>query len=447
MKPSFWTHPSVRAISKNADPVEVVLRRAQDLTLEAIEKGWQGPPFDAFELAKLCGIQVIAREDVGEARLMLGPTRKLEIHYNPLKPKARVKFSVAHEVAHTLFPDCAEGVRFRGARFAEREDEWQLEILCNLAAGDLLMPIGSFSELKFDQLVIERILEWRRRYEVSIEAMLLRILNFSSGSLLVFSASTIDAENYFFDYVIDANGAKRQLYGKQLRAESPLRNCSVIGFTEKGEDVWPEGIGLVRFECCAIPPYPGQSYPRIVGFARPKSEVPTSDTMMKEVKGNALEPRGGSHKLLVHVVNDKAISWGAGFAKNLAQRYPKSAEAYREYAMKHGRFHLGEIFSTQVRDDLEIIQLVAQKGFGHSGPARLRYIALRECLAKVAELAAEKQCEVHMPRLGTGFGGAPWTFVRDLVEQELCRKAIPVTVYDLDAPDKAQHRQPPLFAS
>jgi hypothetical protein len=376
MHSGFWTHPSVRGISKSLDPVDAVLTRAQDLTLEAIEIGWSGPPFDAFELAKLCNIQVLPREDVGEARLMLGPTGKLEVHYNPLRPKTRIKFSIAHEVAHSLFPDCTEAVRHRGARFVEREDEWQLEILCNLAAGELLMPIGSFQDFNQDKLAIDRVIEWRRKYEVSIEAMLLRILRLSTRKFFVFSASTHDGESYSFDYVIDSDGARKQLYGKSLPKESLLKNCSAVGFTEKGEDIWPEGIGAVCFECCAIPPFPGQSYPRAVGFARSKIAVAPRDNILKEVKGDALAPRGDGRKLLIHLVNDKAASWGAGFAKSVAKRYPKSEQAYREHVMKRGRFHLGDIFFTQVSHNLEIVQLVAQKGFGDSGPTRIRQAKL-----------------------------------------------------------------------
>jgi O-acetyl-ADP-ribose deacetylase (regulator of RNase III) len=445
MNSGFWTHPSVRGISKNLDPIEAVLARAQDLTLEAIENGWSGPPFDAFELAKLCDIQVLPREDVGEARLMLGPTGKLEVHYNPLRPKTRVKFSIAHEVAHSLFPDCTEAVRHRGARFVEREDEWQLEILCNLAAGELLMPIGSFQDFNPDELAIDRVIEWRRKYEVSIEAMLLRILRLSKREFFVFSASTYDGESYSFDYVIDSSGARKRLYGKSLPKESLFKNCSAVGFTEKGDDIWPEGIGAVRFECCAIPPFPGQSYPRAVGFARPQTVEAPGENFLKEVKGDALALRGEGRKLLIHLVNDKAASWGAGFAKSVAKRYPKSEQAYREHIMKHGRFHLGDIFSTQVSHDLEIVQLVAQMGFGHSGPIRIRYLALRECLGKVAKLAFDRKSEIHMPRIGTGFGGGSWSFVRELVDQEICRKRVSVTVYDFESAQVVKSKQPSLF--
>jgi hypothetical protein len=42
----------------------------------------------------------------------------------------------------------------------------------------------------------------------------------------------------------------------------------------------------------------------------------------------------------------------------------QSEQAFRAHVTKHGRFRLGDIFSIQVSHNLEIVQLVAQKGFG-----------------------------------------------------------------------------------
>lgn len=445
MSDTFWTHPSIRAIAKKSDPVEAVLQLAQDATLDALEKGWTGPPFDAFELAKIRGLQVVPREDVGEARLTRGPMGRVEIHYNPVRPKSRAKFSIAHEIAHSLFPDCAEAVRHRGFRIPERDDEWQLEILCNLAAGELLMPIGSFPDFDIKNLTIDHLLKLRRDYEVSTEAILLRILRFAGTDFYVFSASTLDGETYKFDYLLDYTGPKKQFYGKRLRKESLLKNCCAIGFTEKGKDEWPEGIGSVSVECCAISPYPDQSYPRIVGFAGKSSTTQHPLFKPKEVVGDALSPRGEGPNILIHLVNDQSASWGAGFAKSVSAKFPKAEKAYRARVISKGRFQLGQIFGTRVSENLEVVQLIAQHGFGAPDRVRVRYIALRECFKLVAKLALEQKAQVHMPRIGTGLGGGDWMFVRELVEQEFCRKAIPVTVYRFGNETKMTAKQPSLF--
>ncbi len=53
-----------------------------------------------------------------------------------------MRFSIAHEIANTLFPDHIERVRNRRAAVVTRNDDWQLELLCNIAAAEFLMPGG-----------------------------------------------------------------------------------------------------------------------------------------------------------------------------------------------------------------------------------------------------------------------------------------------------------------
>ena len=89
------------------------------------------------------------------------------LNSNPTRPAARVRYSVAHEIAHTLFADCAAHVRHRAARAELSGDEWQLEALCNVAAAELLMPLGSFPNLREESMTIERLVQLRRTYAVS----------------------------------------------------------------------------------------------------------------------------------------------------------------------------------------------------------------------------------------------------------------------------------------
>jgi Zn-dependent peptidase ImmA (M78 family) len=73
-------------------------------------------------------------------------------------------------------------------------DDWQLEMLCNMAASELLMPIGSLPLLEAEHLTIDSILELRKKYEVSTEAILLRAARITSEPCAVFTASRRDAE-------------------------------------------------------------------------------------------------------------------------------------------------------------------------------------------------------------------------------------------------------------
>jgi hypothetical protein len=49
-----WTHKSVIKLidESNEDPIYEMQRRARELVLRGLESGWQGPPFNAIELAR-----------------------------------------------------------------------------------------------------------------------------------------------------------------------------------------------------------------------------------------------------------------------------------------------------------------------------------------------------------------------------------------------------------
>lgn len=105
-----WTHPSVVALEREGDPLDVLTMRARQLVWQAVEKGWKGPPFDPFRLAELLGIKTVPREDIRDARIIpLGGSR-LAIEFNPNRPRGRLRYSLAHELAHALFSDCGETI-------------------------------------------------------------------------------------------------------------------------------------------------------------------------------------------------------------------------------------------------------------------------------------------------------------------------------------------------
>jgi len=187
---TYWTHSSVLALAENRNPIEVVVEKARALVLTAIEAGWSGPPFDPFALAELLRIPVVPRDDIKDARIVPGSSgARLVIEYNPSRPHARIRYSIAHEIAHTLFPDCRDRVRHRAPREHMERDDWQLEMLCNIAASELLMPVGSFPELASESLSIDNLISLRAHYEVSAEALLLRFARLTHLACFVFAAS------------------------------------------------------------------------------------------------------------------------------------------------------------------------------------------------------------------------------------------------------------------
>ena len=184
-----WSNPSVSAFAAGDDPVEKMVKTALRAALEGIQDGWQGPPFDPFTLAELRGIKVVPREDVADARTVPIGAERVQIEYNPNRPSQRIRYSIAHEIAHTFFPDCSERVRHRAAADESAPGEWELEMLCNLGAAELLMPTGSFPDLKTKQLTIEGLLGLRKQYQVSAESVALRYVNMTEQPAAVFVAS------------------------------------------------------------------------------------------------------------------------------------------------------------------------------------------------------------------------------------------------------------------
>src|SRR4051812_46947945 len=121
----YWTNPSVlKFAGSNSDPVAAIIETAQSVVLKAIDDGWKGPPFDPLMLADLLRIEIIARQDVVDARTTPAKNNRFLIEFNPNRPKARIRYSIAHEIAHTFFPDCHEQVRRRSA-LHENKDDWQ----------------------------------------------------------------------------------------------------------------------------------------------------------------------------------------------------------------------------------------------------------------------------------------------------------------------------------
>jgi O-acetyl-ADP-ribose deacetylase (regulator of RNase III) len=436
----YWTHPSVLALGMDIDPVQEVIKRARTSALDAVESGWSGPPFDPFDLAALCGIETLPRNDIQDARLIPLGSTKYRIEFNPHQPRARIRFSVAHELAHTLFPDCREQIRNRLGRRDMRSDEWQLEMLCNVAGAELLMPVGALPEFTEDSLTIDVLVQLRKRFEVSMEAVLLRAIRLARTPCAAFAASRQEdngSEGYQLDYVVNNNGWDSGLRTGQLLSEdSILSECNAIGFTSKGTVDWNGKRSQFRIECVGVPAHPSRAYPRIVGLIVPAKLSRCIQPSIKYVRGDATEPRGRGNRIIAHVVNDGAARWGAGFARVLGRKWTFVQKDFVQWTAAHRQqFRLGESRLCEIDESLAVFHMICQRGYGPSEKPRLKYRALELCLADLARIANERSASVHMPRIGCGQAGGKWEIVAELIDELLCRKHVEVTVYDLPNED------------
>lgn len=428
---SAWTNSSVRGFAGTTDPVAAVSRRAKEVVLGAVQQGWGGPPFDPFLLAELLGIKCVPVEEVADVRV-LSRGGHHEIEFNPNRPRQRIRFSVAHEIAHTLFPDWIQIARNRGVPHAPGDDGWQLELLCNLAASEFLMPTGDDIDPTLAPAV-DWVLELQEKFDVSIEAIAIRLAGVTRSPCTVTVAARVDeadaSKGFRVDYSVPSrNSSVRIPRGASFKG-NVFGQCTAVGYTAKGAESLPGRSEALYVECVGLPPYPGTSYPRVLGISRgPASAQPAA--LVNEVRGSALEPRGGGPRIIAQIVNDKGRTWGGGFSQAAREKYSSAHEEFKEWAEKGRRnLSLGRLHLAELEGGLAIASLVAQHGYGPSPVPRIRYNALGEALTRLSKLAAERRATVHMPRIGTGLAGGNWSVIRQMIDDALAATGIQVTVY------------------
>lgn len=430
-----WSNESVKRLAEGRDPVQVIVEAVREMVLEAIDRGWPGPPYDPFKLAELRGIAVSPRADIPEARTVPAGQSRYVIEYNPTRPPGRLRYSIAHEIAHTLFPDCAERIRNR-SRTRLSPDDWQLEALCNLAAAEILMPIGSMERQHDESISVEKILAARKRFDVSTEAVLIRLVRLSEQPCAVFVASRVadseGADKYVYDYLIPSRVWKYDISrGSALPRPSPASECTAVGYSAKGKITIAGVPEKLQMECIGIPPYPGAVFPRVAGVIGAERRV-ASEPQIEFLFGDVLHPRGGGRKLVAHVVSDATPNWGGrGVAIAIKKKWPAAQKAFRNWFGESRRRPLGEVHFCELEDGLELATMICQRGYGPSEMPRIRYAAMEKALASLAVRAQVLGASIHMPRIGCGQAGGSWVLVEELVSSALTSANISVTVYDL----------------
>ena len=454
---TYWKNPSVLKFAGNRDPIAAIAEKAQDVVFKALEEGWNGPPFDPFALAEILKIQVIPLNNMGgdairDARIFADSSGQLTIEYNPNKSQARIRFSICHEIAHSFFSDCQDSVHHRLAPQQMHGTDRQLELLCNLGAAELLMPIGSFGDIAKSAITIDKALDLRRKFEVSTEAVLLRTVKLSERPLAAFSAVANESARttkYTIEYCVSSRGWDAGLQpGLVLPEHTALKQCTAIGYTAKGREVWSTGMGQFTVEAVGVPPYPApvearlpdyylsklrpnQGIPRVVGLIRPESGQEQVYPSVMHLRRDATEPIDSTHTIIAHVVNDKTPNWGAGFGRFIAKKWPEVQQNFRNLWMHQGGFRLGEVQSTEVNPAISVLHMVAQHGYQRSSKPLLRYEKLRECLEQLGDVALGKKARVQMPRIGTGEAGGSWPVIEEMIQDTVCRRGVSVTVCEL----------------
>ncbi len=421
-----WTNPSVRKLAAEGSPVESILRRVRCQAFAAMESGWSGPPYDPLKLAELSGVEVIPIEEVEDARLVhrKGHPR---IEFNPNRNPERVRFSIAHELGHLAFPDAAEEVRYRAHSVNAETDAWQVELLCNLAAAELLMPTGSFPQLA-DDITLEHLIDLASEFFVSVEAAVLRAVRLAAQPACAFAAARVDEDRFRLDYIGGSRFWEPTLDVTSITESEALMRCSAVGSTAKEEI----GVGKesLQLECLGTPPYPHTRYPRVVGVIRRLAHQ-AEGPVITYLNGDATDPQGPGEKLIAHIVNDKAAIWGGhGFAPQLRTRYPGLQESFCGWAASSEGLVLGRIHLHQAEPWIWVCTMVAQHNYGlRAAKIPLRYAALEECLRRLRAHLETNPATIHMPRIGAGQAGGDWSVISEMIARQLLDIAPAVNVY------------------
>ena len=433
-----WTNVSVIEFAAGKDPIAKMEAIARQVILDAMDKGWQGPPFDPIELAKIMSISIRSNADLADARISWIKDGYV-IEYNPHKPRGRANFSIAHEIAHTFFPDCSQKVRNRSCS-REEKAQWQLEMLCNLGAAELTMPIELFPSDKITKISIEEIMRLIKEFQVSTEAMLIRLVKLASSRVACFSAARLSTANhtteYRVDYRIDSSHWKEQPMNRMLpRVRSQiLDECVAIGATSKGIEKWDLNGPELHIEAVALPPLTGMDNLRIVGFLRPAAEVPDIKGIEYR-QGNAAVFTVEANVAIVHIVNDRAQRWGTrGFAQSLRLKHQNAYDDYTKWRRSNPKqAALGAVRMFNVLDNnRHVASLVAQEGYGVSVEPRIRYEKLNEALQHLRDKLKNTGVNiVQMPRIGTGQAGGNWKIIEELIRKRLVSTGIKVRVIEL----------------
>lgn len=434
--PIKWANKSVLDFAQCDDPIVKIEEKAQSTVHEAMDKGWSGPPFDPLKLAMLMNFQVRPNASIPDARIKLVNDVKV-IEFNPNKSVGRVNFSIAHEIAHTFFEDWNERTRNRLCGGGDSHN-WQLEMLCNIGAAEILMPPGAFENYKYKNVSISEALVLSRKFNVSMEALLIRLAKISTSPLMAFAASRLqgnESPKYRIDYSIpSANWEKDKLDGLILNKSETLVQCVAIGSTATGKEKDFYHDSTVEVQAIGLPPYPYSDEMRYAGIIRPSNNLNSCKNPQIEFRfGDASNPIFNKNVAIVHIVNDRARNWsGRGFTHSLYRSFPDAAKDYSVWTTKSNKFRLGEIHTYLNSSDQAVVSVIAQRGYGPSSTPRIRYSSLHLGLEKTSSFLKNTGIDtVQMPRIGSGQAGGDWTIIEGMIYEYLVVRGINVKVLDL----------------
>lgn len=154
--------------------------------------GWEGPPFDMTELASLRGLQVATSTGFADDQdACVTPGHVL---VNGRKHRVRQRYSIAHELGHTLFPDYEEQLRRAGRLWRRAGEDSELERLCQVAAAEFLLPLEAFQAAAASRgRTLRGALGLAADFDASLEATVRRVVETTDQPMVAVFLRPMDA--------------------------------------------------------------------------------------------------------------------------------------------------------------------------------------------------------------------------------------------------------------
>lgn len=128
--------------------------------------------------------------------------------------------------------------------------------------------------------------------------------------------------------------------------------------------------------------------------------------------------RSGKNKkdkrIIIHQVNCKGVM-GAGFAKQVKDKYPQLFKDYRERCMMLDSTELLGTNYYYEDENIIIVNMFSQNNYGTEA-RQTNYEAMAICLDKIRKMYPT-QAIVAPYRIGCGLGGGDWNIVSKLLEK------------------------------
>lgn len=119
--------------------------------------------------------------------------------------------------------------------------------------------------------------------------------------------------------------------------------------------------------------------------------------------------------------------YGAGIAKIMAMKYPKSKYEYFQKHTNEG-WKLGDVQFVPSNNKI-IANCATQKSYGGGakyGKVYADYEAIKTCMEKIYQYSKENNLTVAIPKIGAGLAGGDWNKIEAIINSIFIDKEIKV---------------------